>query len=107
MMLGDVMKIKRDERRLDFHDLGLAIKRAREKSCLTQEQLAYILDRTPRTIMYNENNGQHLCFVKSKSRKRSRGIPDFIKRKSREKSSAGIDRLTHEGMSHPIALALK
>lgn len=53
------MKIERDERRLDFHDLGLAIKRAREQSGLTQEQLAYILDRTPRTIMYNENNGQH------------------------------------------------
>lgn len=36
----------------------MAIKRAREKAGLTQEQLAYILDRTPRTIMYNENNGQ-------------------------------------------------
>lgn len=53
------MKIKRDERKLDFHGIGLAIKKAREKSGLTQEQLAYILDRTPRTIMYNENNGQH------------------------------------------------
>lgn len=53
------MKIERDERRLDFHNIGLAIKRAREKAGLTQEQLAYIIDRTPRTIMYNENNGQH------------------------------------------------
>ena len=26
---------------------------------MTQEDLAYIIDRTPRTIMYNENNGQH------------------------------------------------
>lgn len=26
---------------------------------MTQEQLAYIVDRSPRTIMYNENDGQH------------------------------------------------
>ena len=57
--LGDVMKIERDERRFDFHDIGLAIKRAREASGMTQEQLAYIVDRAPRTIMYNENDGQH------------------------------------------------
>ena len=56
---GDVMKIERDERRFDFHDIGLAIKRAREASGMTQEQLAYIVDRAPRTIMYNENDGQH------------------------------------------------
>ena len=52
------MKIERDERRFDFHDIGLAIKRAREASGMTQEQLAYIVDRAPRTIMYNENDGQ-------------------------------------------------
>ena len=46
------MKIERDERRFDFHDIGLAIKRAREASGMTQEQLAYIVDRAPRTIMY-------------------------------------------------------
>ena len=57
--LGDVMKIKQDKRRLDFHDIGRAIKRAREASGMTQEQLAYIVDRAPRTIMYNENDGQH------------------------------------------------
>ena len=57
--LGDVMKIKQDKRRLDFHDIGRAIKRAREASGMTQEQLAYIVDRSPRTIMYNENDGQH------------------------------------------------
>ena len=45
------MKIERDERRFDFHDIGLAIKRAREASGMTQEQLAYIVDRSPRTIM--------------------------------------------------------
>lgn len=53
------MKFERDERRFDFHDIGLAIKRARESSGLTQEQLAFIVDRSPRTIMYNENDGQH------------------------------------------------
>ena len=46
------MKIERDERRFDFHDIGLAIKRAREAAGMTQEQLAYIVDRAPRTIMY-------------------------------------------------------
>ena len=66
---GDVMKIERDERRFDFHDIGLAIKRAREASGMTQEQLADIIgrdtrivDRAPRTIMYNENDGQHPSF---------------------------------------------
>lgn len=53
--LGDVMEIKQDTRRFDFYDIGLAIKRAREASGMTQEQLAYIVDRAPRTIMYNEN----------------------------------------------------
>lgn len=57
--LGDAMKIKQYKRRFDFHDIGLAIKRAREASGMTQEQLAYIVDRAPRTIMYNENDGQH------------------------------------------------
>ena len=56
------MKIERDERRFDFHDIGLAIKRAREAAGMTQEQLAYIVDRAPRTIMYNENDGQHPSF---------------------------------------------
>ena len=37
------MKIERDERRFDFHDIGRAIKRAREASGMTQEQLAYIV----------------------------------------------------------------
>ena len=53
------MKLEQDKRRFDFHDIGLAIKRAREASGMTQEQLAYIVDRSPRTIMYNENDGQH------------------------------------------------
>ena len=35
------MKIERDERRFNFHGIGLAIKRAREASGMTQEQLPY------------------------------------------------------------------
>ena len=38
--LGDVMKIERDERRLDFHDIGREIKQKRERKGMTQEQLA-------------------------------------------------------------------
>lgn len=53
------MKLEQDKRRFDFHDIGRAIKRAREASGMTQEQLAFIVDRAPRTIMYNENDGQH------------------------------------------------
>ena len=53
------MKLEQDKRRFDFHDIGKEIKKRRKASGLTQEQLAYILDRAPRTIMYNENDGQH------------------------------------------------
>lgn len=53
------MKIKRDERKFDFHDLGREIKHRREKKNMTQEQLAYVIDRDPRTVMYHENDGQH------------------------------------------------
>lgn len=48
------MKIERDERKFDFHGIGLAIKKAREREGMTQEQLGYIVDRDPRT-----NDGQH------------------------------------------------
>ena len=53
------VQFERDERKFDFHDIGLAIKRAREAKGMTQEQLACIIDRDPRTIMYHENDGQH------------------------------------------------
>ena len=39
------MKIERDERKFDFHGIGLAIKKAREREGMTQEQLGYIVDR--------------------------------------------------------------
>ena len=48
-----------DERQLDFHALGRAIKFAREAKGWTQEYLAQLVDRTPRSIMYIENKGQH------------------------------------------------
>lgn len=37
------MKFERDERKFDFHRIGLAIKRAREAKSMTQEDLAYIM----------------------------------------------------------------
>ena len=43
-----------DERRLDFHALGREIKRKREAKGWTQEYLAQLVDRTPRSIMYFE-----------------------------------------------------
>ena len=52
------MKFERDERKFDFHDIGCEIKRKRETSGMTQDQLAFIIDRDPRTIIYNENDGQ-------------------------------------------------
>lgn len=48
-----------DNRRLDFHALGREIKRKREEKGWTQEYLAQLVDRTPRSIMYIENRGQH------------------------------------------------
>ena len=48
-----------DNRRLDFHALGREIKRKREDKGWTQEYLAQLVDRTPRSIMYFENRGQH------------------------------------------------
>ena len=53
------MIFERDERKFDFHDIGCEIKRKRETSGMTQDQLAFIIDRDPRTIIYNENDGQH------------------------------------------------
>ena len=38
---------------------GRAIKRAREREGMAQEQLGFIIDRDPRTVMYHKNDGQH------------------------------------------------
>ena len=53
------MRMYQDERRLDFHALGREIKRKREAKGWTQEYLAQLVDRTPRSIMYFEKRGQH------------------------------------------------
>ena len=53
------MRMYQDERRLDFHALGREIKRKREAKGWTQEYLAQLVDRTPHSIMYFENRGQH------------------------------------------------
>lgn len=53
------MKMYQYDKRLDFHALGREIKRKREAKGWTQEYLAQLVDRTPRSIMYLENRGQH------------------------------------------------
>ena len=47
--MGD-MRMYQDERRLDFHASGREIKRKREAKGWTQEYLAQLVDRTPRSI---------------------------------------------------------
>lgn len=47
------------EKDFDFHALGREIKHKRKEKGWTQEYLAQLLDRTPRSIMYMENRGQH------------------------------------------------
>ena len=42
----------------DFYALGREIKHKREEKGWTQEYLAQLVDRTPRSIMYMENRGQ-------------------------------------------------
>lgn len=47
-----------DNRQFDFHPIGREIKRKREAKGWTQDYLAQLVDRTPRSIMYVENRGQ-------------------------------------------------
>ena len=56
------MKMNQNERRFDFHGLGLAIKQAREERGWTQAYLAELVGKTDRTIMSIENKGQHPSF---------------------------------------------
>ncbi len=48
-----------DNRQFDSHAIGQEIKRKREVKGWTQDYLAQLVDRTPRSIMYIENRGQH------------------------------------------------
>lgn len=52
------MRMYQYDKDLDFHALGREIKRKRETKGWTQEYLAQLVDRTPRSIMYIENRGQ-------------------------------------------------
>lgn len=52
------MRMYQYDKNLDFHALGREIKRKREAKGWTQEYLAQLVDRTPRSIMYMENRGQ-------------------------------------------------
>ena len=52
------MRMYQYDKQLDFHALGREIKRKREEKGWTQEYLAQLVDRTPRSIMYMENRGQ-------------------------------------------------
>ena len=51
-----------ETRHFDSRALGREIKRKREAKGWTQEYLAQLVDRTPRSIMYIENRGQHPSF---------------------------------------------
>ena len=52
------MRMYQYDKNLDFHALGREIKRKREAKGWTQEYLAQLVDRTPRSIMYMENRRQ-------------------------------------------------
>ena len=56
------MRMNQDERRFDFHGLGVALKRAREEKGWTQAYVAELVDRDSRTIMNIENKGQYPSF---------------------------------------------
>ena len=49
------MRMNQDERRFDFHGLGLALKQAREEKGWTQAYVAELVGKTDRTIMNIEN----------------------------------------------------
>ena len=57
------MRMNQDERRFDFHGLGVALKRAREEKGWTQAYVAELVDRDSRTIMNIENKGQYPSFI--------------------------------------------
>ena len=56
------MRMNQDERRFDFHGLGLALKQAREEKGWTQAYVAELVGKTDRTIMNIENKGHHPSF---------------------------------------------
>jgi transcriptional regulator with XRE-family HTH domain len=53
-----------NRKKVDMTAFGQAVKEAREKSGLTREKLAEILDLSPRYLMYIETRGQHTSLQK-------------------------------------------
>ena len=49
--MGNRVKFVHDERKFDFREIGLAIKRAREAKGMTQEELAFIIQRSNISIV--------------------------------------------------------
>lgn len=56
------MRMYQYDKHFDFHALGREIKRKREEKGWTQEYLAQLVNRTPRSIMYIKNRGQYPSF---------------------------------------------
>ena len=50
---------KREKEKLDLMAFGQTVKEARENRSLSREQLAEILDLSPRHTQYIETRGQH------------------------------------------------
>ena len=61
------MRMNQDERRFDFHGLGLAIKQAREERGWTQAYLAELVGKTDRTIMALKIRGSTPVLIYSSS----------------------------------------
>ena len=56
------MRMNQDERRFDFHGLGLALKQARDERGWTQASVAELVGKTDKTIMNIANKGQRPSF---------------------------------------------
>lgn len=69
------MRMYQYDKDLDFHALGREIKRKREAKGWTQEYLAQLVDRTPRSIMYMENRGQKPILKWQSPRISARAVP--------------------------------
>ena len=86
------MRMYQYDKHLDFHALGREIKRKREEKGWTQEYLAQLVSRTPRSIMYIENRGQYPSFdisISSSPCWRFPWINSFSRTSSTEKVPAG------------------
>ena len=86
------MRMYQYDKHLDFHALGREIKRKREEKGWTQEYLAQLVDRTPRSIMYMENRGRNqasMFFTSLSPCWRFPWINSFSRTSSTERAPAG------------------